>query len=177
MITQFKDYNIELIREEDTSNVYDRVYLGKSEFTLTTKIGLRTYQSNLLICSAMIGAEGVGTGIHNTSYVVEEGRITICCSDSIFCLSIPNLDLLWKTRVDEATCFEVFKIHDGYIVHGELEISRIDLNGNIVWQRSGADIFTTEKGVDDFEITDSHIRAIDWGGRTYTFDFDGILIE
>jgi len=46
-----------------------------------------------------------------------------------------------------------------------------------MWQKSGADIFTTEKGTDDFEITESFIKATDWGNRTYKFDFNGILIE
>jgi hypothetical protein len=67
--------------------------------------------------------------------------------------------LIWKTQADQATCFEIFKFKDSYVVHGEMEISRIDLNGNIMWQNSGADIFTTEKGINDFEITNSFIQA------------------
>ena len=46
-----------------------------------------------------------------------------------------------------------------------MEITKLDSNGNILWQNGGADIFTTEKGVDDFEITDSFIRATDWENR------------
>ena len=49
--------------------------------------------------------------------------------------------------------------------------------GKIIWQKSGADIFTTEKGIDDFEITESYIRATDWENRVYKFDFNGKEIE
>jgi hypothetical protein len=58
--------------------------------------------------------------------IIEDKRLLICCSDSIFCLSIPDLTLLWRTRADEATCFEILKYQDSYIVHGELEILRLD---------------------------------------------------
>lgn len=84
--------------------------------------------------------------------------------------------MLWKTKADQATCFEIFKHKDDYIVHGELEISRLDKNGNIVWQQGGRDIFTTLDGKDDFAITDEYILATDWANRKYKFDFDGKII-
>ena len=130
-----------------------------------------------MIKSAIIGSIGGGTGIHKSSQIIEEDRILVCCSDSIFCISIPDLDLKWKTKADQATCFELFKKDNNYIVHGEMEISKLDSSGKIIWQKSGADIFTTEKGIDDFEITESYIRATDWENRVYKFDFNGKEIE
>ena len=99
----------------------------------------------------------------------------LCCT--LFCLSIPTLELLWRCQGDEATCFEVFSYKDSYIVHGEVQISRIDRDGNIKWQRSGADIFTTPEGLDTFIINHDYILATDWEYRRYKFNFDGELLD
>ena len=58
-----------------------------------------------------------------------------------------------------------------------MEISKLDSDGRLIWQQSGADIFTTEKGTNDFEITESYIRATDWENQTYKFDFNGKVIK
>ena len=184
MIAKSGKHTIELIRvenysENSTDNLtsYEIIHFMESDYVFPTKIGLKTYENEKVISSAIIGSIGGGTGIHKNSQIIEKDRILVCCSDSVFCLSIPNLDLIWKTQADQASCFEIFKFNESYIIHGEMEISRLDLNGKIMWQKSGADIFTTEKGTDDFEITESFIRATDWENRTYKFNFNGILIE
>ena len=184
MRTAIGNYEIE-IQKDDTYSVnsadnqfdYKNIYFTPSDFILPTKIGLKIFENEELISSAIIGSIGGGTGIHDKSQIIEIDKLIICCSDSVFCLSIPDLNLLWKTQADLATCFEIYKLQDSFIVHGEMEITKLDLNGKILWQNGGADIFTTEKGVDDFEITDSFIRATDWENRTYKFSFDGKQIE
>lgn len=176
-------YKIELTVEEsynknssDNINDYSKIFFDESEFEFPTKIGLKLFENGDIIQSSIIGSIGGGTGIHRSSQIIEDDRILVCCSDSIFCLSIPELDLIWKTQADQATCFEIFKYRDSYVVHGELEISRLDYNGRIMWQQSGADIFTTPKGENDFKITEEYIKATDWDNRSYKFDFDGNLI-
>jgi len=86
------------------------------------------------------------------------------------------LSLLWRTKADRATCFEIYKYQDSYIIHGELEIARLDKNGKILWQQSGSIIFTTLDGKDNFIITDNYILATDWENRKYKIDFNGQLI-
>lgn len=184
MIFELGKYRIELEIDEtyarnsvDNVNEYNKVHFDKSEFEFPTKIGVKLFENGDLSNSAIIGSIGGGTGIHENSQIMEDDRILVCCSDSIFCLSIPELDLVWKTQADQATCFEIFKCKESYIVHGELEISRLDSDGQLMWQNSGADIFTTLDGTNDFEITEQYIRATDWENRTYKFDFDGNLKE
>ena len=76
-----------------------------------------------------------------------------------------------------ATAFEIRPIDDGYIVHGELEISRIDNFGNIVWQQGGADILVNPDGTDNFELTPERIQVTDWNDKTYIFDFNGVELN
>jgi len=180
MIFGIGEYKVELKVDEtftknsaDNVHDYSNVYFDESEFEFQTKIGLKLFENGDLSNSAIIGSIGGGTGIHENSQIIEEDRILICCSDSIFCLSVPELDLVWKTQADQAACFEIFKYKDSYIVHGELEISRLDSSGQIMWQQSGGDIFTTPEGENDFKITEEYIKATDWENRSYKFDFDG----
>ena len=155
---------------------YDFIYFDDSEYLFPTVFGMKIFQNDILMRSAIIGSIGGGTALHETSVIIENERLLICCSNTIFCLSIPDLNLLWHTQADQASCFEIYKYQDSYIIHGEFEISRIDKNGNIVWQQSGADIFTTLNGKDDFEITENYVVATDWGNRKYKYDFDGKII-
>jgi hypothetical protein len=154
-------YQVEIYRDEtftkgstDNLHKYDNEYFDESEYIFPTMFGIKVFKNNDLLTSAIIGSIGGGTGIHNTSTIYEDTKLLICCSDSIFCLSIPELKLLWRTKADQATCFQIYKYKDNYIVHGEFEISRLDKDGKIVWQKSGADIFTTLDGKQDFELTE-----------------------
>jgi hypothetical protein len=161
----------------DNVNKYDFIYLDDSLFRCSSVFGVRVIQSKKQIASVIIASNGGGTVLHNTSTLLEEDKVLVCCSDTIFCLSIPTLTLLWKTKADQATCFEIFNYKDKYIVHGELEISMLDKDGNIIWQQSGADIFTTIGGKNDFALENNYIVATDWQNNKYKFDYDGHIIK
>jgi hypothetical protein len=92
-------------------------------------------------------------------------------------LTIPDLNLEWKTVADVATCFGIYYLDKDYVVHGELEITRLDKDGKIIWQKGGRDIWLTLEGIDDFVVYDNYILATDWDYNRYKFDFDGNLLE
>lgn len=157
----------------DNLNHYDNVYLHESEYLPSTIFGIRVYENEKIKSSAVIGAEFGSTGIGENSIIFEPNRILICCSNKIVCLSIPNLELLWETKADQITCFEILKYKDNYIVHGELEISRLDNNGKIVWQKSGAEIFVTPNAENLLKLNKDYISVIDWDNKVYKFGYDG----
>jgi hypothetical protein len=164
------------LESNDNINHYDHVYTDKSEYRFNSILGINVYENNKIVRSAVIGANSGGTCLHETSIIIEADRILACCSDFIFCLSLPELSLLWKTKADDATCFEIYILQDSYIIHGELQISRLDYNGKILWQQSGADIFTTIHGENSFLITDKYILATDFENRKYKIDFNGQIL-
>jgi hypothetical protein len=180
MQTTAGQYKIAIYHDEafqytsiDNVQKYDYTYFENSKAKFPTMFGIKVYADDRLLKSAIIGSTGGGTTIHKTAAIFETNRFLICCSDSVFCLSIPDLKLLWQTQADWATCFEIFKYRDSYIVHGELVITRLDKDGNIVWQQGGADIFTTISGENKFQLTDDFIIATDFENRVYKSDYNG----
>lgn len=167
------DYNAD---SADNLINYDLKYLDFSGFKYSTIIGIKV-SDYAVIKSAVIGGSGGATGVFKNSALIDNDKIIICCSDTIYCLSIPDLTLRWKTQADDATCFQIFKYNDSYIVHGELAISRLDNAGKILWQQTDSDIFATLQGIDDFRIMDDFILAKVWGHKTVKIDFNGKRIK
>jgi outer membrane protein assembly factor BamB len=164
----------------DNSRSYNHVYTNKdhSDYLYLTKHGIIVYKNEELLNSALVISSGGATAIHETSFLIDNDTFLICCADSIFCLTLPELNLVWRTMADMATCFEIFKYQDTYIVHGELEISCIDKNGNIIWSFSGTDIFTTQTGKNTFRIIDNIIYATNWDNVIFQLNADtGQLIK
>lgn len=184
MTFEIGTYQVELLNESDCNlgsndnlNKYLKNYLTESNFKLPTKIRIKIFENGAELNSAIIGAEGGATGLHKTSQIIESNRILICCCDSVFCLDLPTLNLNWKTKVDIATAFEIFKIENGFIIHGELEITRIDNDEKVIWQNGGADIFVSQNGNDDFEVKENFVKATDWDNRIYKWNLNGVEIE
>lgn len=160
-------------REMFNPGLFDAAYTTAPQFR-GTQYTIAIFLANNLLKRVLIQSSGGSTAIHKTSFVIEPYRLVICCSDTVFCLSIPDLQLLWKTKADDATCFQVFKHQSDYIVHGEMAISMLSHDGELVWEQSGADIFVTmHSSAEDFVITDNYILVTDFENRKYKFDFNG----
>jgi len=180
MIFEKDNFQIEIVDELNynhdlTTNSfkYEEQFLVDSNFVLPSKFGVKLLKNGVNVGSALIGAEGGATGVHEFSQVIEHNRILICCSDSVFCLDLPSLNLNWVTKVDEITAFGIVKIKEGYIIHGELEITRINTDGVVVWQNGGADIFVLPDGDENFHLEDNYIKVLDWSGKIYKWDLEG----
>ncbi|WP_202898546.1 hypothetical protein [Flavobacterium saliperosum] len=175
MISIFSDSAYSLDSSDNLYN-YDKKYFDESDYIFPSIYGIRVVRDEEEF-SAIIGSAGGATAASNKSVIVENDKLFMCCGDSVYCLSLPDLNLNWKTKVDTITCFELFKIDNFFIVHGELEITRLSIEGEIEWQHSGRDIFVTQNGENDFEIKNGIIIAKDWDNNEYKFDFKGNVIN
>ena len=101
------------------------------------------------------------------SAVVLNRSCFVGVGDMLCSLSLPSLDLSWATKVDSATCFGVYYSpqHDCLLSHGELEVARVSLTGEIVWSAGGKDIFS-----EGFQIVGDYIEAIDFNHEVYRVD-------
>ncbi|MEQ9165199.1 MAG: hypothetical protein RLO12_03015 [Fulvivirga sp.] len=183
MKLSFKQLTVQFINEpnyninsSDNLNSYHLVHFAEESQNCTNCHGIKVTGIEEVF-SAIVLANGGTTGIHSNCAIIQEEEILICCGDHVFCLSLPTLELKWKVKVDMATAFQIQLIKGGYIVHGELEISRIDLSGNIIWQQSGTDIFVHPEGAHNFKLLNERVEVTDWNNRKYCFDLVGNLLN
>ncbi len=185
MLTEYHTEKYRIVMYEDATftenstdivHPYDVTYIRASDYRIPSIFGISIYHDGVLLKSVCIGSDGGATSIHQTSTIIDNDRLVVCCSDSVFCLSIPELSLEWRTQADDITCFQIFSYQDSYIIHGECCISRLSKDGEILWQQGGADIFVNIDGADGCVLTDNSIVATDFTNRKYTFDFSGKII-
>ncbi len=175
----FENYNIEIFNDPifspnstDNKIQYDSV-IGETDYKPSSKHGIVVRSDGGIVKSLVILSSGGATGIHENCFVQVDRNIYLCAGDSIYKIEIPELEISWSVKIDDATAFQIKKIHDDFIVHGELAISRLNQAGKIIWQNYGSDIFVSETGEMEFEIRDDLIYARSWDGREYCFNFDG----
>ncbi|TAF71995.1 MAG: hypothetical protein EAZ53_17180 [Bacteroidetes bacterium] len=181
---QYENLTIEVLDEPtykfgsaDNNFNYSKHYFsnGATEYP-TSKYGIKIYQNYKIIDNCIIIGSGGATSIHQNSSLIDKEQLLICCCDTVFCLTIPNLELKWKTQADRATCFQIFKQQDDYIIHGEIQIAKLDKNGVIKWEFSGTEIFVSIDNEEEFKIENDGILLTDFAKTKYKIDFDGKLI-
>ena len=153
---------------------YARHYFGtEAEEYPTSKHGVKIFRGDEETNNCILIGSGGATGVSSDSALLDNDRLLVCCCNTLFCLAIPSLDLIWQTQADWATCFQIFKHEEDYITHGEVQISRIGPDGNIIWKFEGADIFVSMDGRISFSIENDHIALTDFVGTEYNIDFNG----
>lgn len=165
------------VGSSDNNSIYLKHYFSNngSEYP-TSKHGVKIYREEEETNNCIVIGSGGATGVYPNSSTIDNDQLLICCCNTIFCLSIPELELKWATQPDQATCFSIYKFQDDYIVHGEIEISRLDKEGNIKWQFSGSDIFVSFDSDDAFKLNADHIALTDFYNMKYKLDFNGKTI-
>jgi len=110
---------------------------------------------------------GGATGVHIHSLVCTENNCFVAVGDSVYSIAIPSLELNWCVKVDFATCFGIYLLPENncLISWGEVDIKRLNLNGEISWSFSGADIFT-----ENLEILENCIEVTDFNNQIYKID-------
>lgn len=124
--------------------------------------------------SAILGATGGATGVHERSVLIHRDWCFVAIGPCVAALELPRLRLVWALPVDFATCFGLHLASDqsALITHGEVDITRVTFDGQILWTASGADIFSG-----GMVVSDGIIRVVDFEERHYAFDEQfGLLI-
>jgi hypothetical protein len=184
IVHHFQDYTIQVFNEcsynygsADNATRYRKHHLSADSLdTQSSLVGVRIFRNDSEIDNCIIVSAGGATTVHSTSTLVDNEKLVICCSDSVFCLKLPDLDLLWTVNADLATCFQVFKVKSNYIIHGELLVTSLDAAGQINWQFGGVDIFVSNDGQEEFKMDLDGIVLTDFAGTKYKIDFSGRLL-
>lgn len=117
---------------------------------------------------AVFGDSGGGSIIHSQSAIIIENKVFLAIGQHVVCFLILPFELLWVKIIDDSTCFGLHynKPTDTIISHGELAISEFALDGSILWQKYGADIFSGE-----LRLLKDYIEVYDFNNIRYKFRY------
>jgi hypothetical protein len=141
---------------------YDREVALSAHREQATGVEVRV--DGVPVSSAVLLCEAGCPGMTDGRALLREKTLFVCMRDHVAALALPSLEVLWMTDVDDACVFDIDEIPgaDALLVHGELDITRLGLDGRIHWQRGGADIFTG-----GCWIKGDAVVAVDWLGAEY----------
>lgn len=128
--------------------------------------GLVLREDGVVRQSCILLAGGGASGVHEHSIAIVDKTCFLAVGDTLCSLALPSLELRWHRQVDHATCFGVYFSASHYclIPHGELEIARVSLSGEVVWSSSGADIFS-----EGIKVFPDYVEAVDFNQNVYRF--------
>ncbi|MDG5491996.1 hypothetical protein [Psychroserpens sp. SPM9] len=186
MKVNYQNCTIEITNESDLdtaeiSQKFNKQYpadLGfELEFKPSSKHGIRITENGIETYSALLSETAGATGIYEHSFLIKNDQIYICCSNHIYALNLVDLSVNWRLQCDMATCFGIYEFGEDFIVHGEIQVSRITKNGEIKWRFTARDLFINPDGKTEFKIVENRIELIDWEGYKYELSAEGQLLK
>ena len=155
----------------------DNIQRYKHEIRLAPSEGATSVHGVLINNEPIVvfGASGGASGVHAHSAVILDSRLYLAIGNSVVCFVLANHRIAWTLKVDHATCFGIYydPEKDVLVSHGELEIARINEDGQVLWSSSGADIFS-----EGMSLEDEYISVVDFERREYHFNYEtGALIS
>ncbi|WP_420125014.1 hypothetical protein [Longimicrobium sp.] len=127
-------------------------------------LGMAVLRDGREIASAVLIVAAWCPDAQESSIIVRSDALYLPAGPHVVALHLPSLETRWVREVEGACIFGMMEIDDAdaLLVHGELEITRLGMDGEVQWQRGGFDIFTggcwTRDGV---------VYAVDWIGAEY----------
>lgn len=110
--------------------------------------------------------------------ILEDDVLTVLLNNHITQINVAALEIVGGYDLDVfGTTFAIYRMVDGYLIYGEIEIIKLDNSFNIVWKFSGKDIFVSVSGKNAFELTAESIRLYDFEDNFYELDFDGNMVN
>jgi len=110
--------------------------------------------------------------------ILDNDVLTVLQDEAITQINIMDGSINRHIKLDSLGCnFAIYKIKNGYIIYGEIEITMLDFNFVEKWTFSGKDIFVSVSGKLPFEIKENSICLHDFEDNYYEIDFDGNLIR
>ena len=117
---QHKDFTIEVFDDpsfsqtSDSPTSYDKIYQpGKNKnFVSVSQHAIIVYGPNAKITSAILRAIAGATSVTSDSVLFDGDNLITRCCNTVFCLTLPDLNLNWMVEAEWATFFSIHKYQD-----------------------------------------------------------------
>jgi hypothetical protein len=126
--------------------------------------GMEVRVDGRVVSTAVVLGEMGCPGISTGNALLRGDTLLVAMAATVVALALPSLEVRWMTHLDDACLFGLMEIDagDAVLVHGEMSIRRLGMDGRVRWERSGADIFTGGCWIEEGQVV-----AEDWNGATY----------
>ncbi|MDO4439476.1 MAG: hypothetical protein Q4B86_08585, partial [Eubacteriales bacterium] len=95
--------------------------------------------------------------------VLEDTILTILQNDAIIQLNVNDGTMINYKEFDCFGCnYGIYRVQNGYIIDGELEITMLDFEFHKKWSFSGKDIFVSISDKKAFELCENSIKLYDF---------------
>ena len=154
---------------DNTRGREEECYLGDDGYRPSSRHRIAVVHGETVLASRVLLAGGGRSGVHARSAVLRGSTCFVAVGPFVCALELPTLRQLWHTQVDPATCFGLYDAprYASLVSHGELEITRLDYSGRLLWSSGGRDIFSEE-----FALHEHHAAATDFEGTRYRFELE-----
>jgi outer membrane protein assembly factor BamB len=115
--------------------------------------------------------ESNGTIPFEKSDLIKNNLLIIGARGIVYCLSIPNLEKIWSAEVDLTRIWHMLDMGDDILIHGELALYKVDMNGKVKWK------FEIDDDLFWGNISIQKDKIILRGEKTYHLDSYGNLIK
>lgn len=139
------------------------------DFTKTLSIHIDLFSEDFSI--ALVGSYHT----YDSDCAVLEGQtLTILQDNRITEINIVDGSVLRHIQFECFGCnFGIYKVKQGYIIYGEMEITMLDFDFVKKWSFSGKDIFVSLTNKNPFQLREDSICLYDFQDNYYEIDYDG----
>ena len=138
-----------------------------------------------ILCISVTGTKNAEIALVGDYYtsdidcaILEDNILTVLQNDYISQIDLETVQIFAGYELDVlGTTFSIYRMSDGYLIYGEIEIIKLDNEFNVAWKFSGKDIFVSITDKNAFELTDRSIKVYDFEDNFYEIDFNGNLIR
>lgn len=139
---------------------------------------LKIFEYGIVFKNILINGIGKFTPVQEHSFLLDQNHLMICCGNKLFGLNFPELTLDWVIQPDPVACHQIYKISNGFIIHGEIWVSKVNILGELEWQLEFDDIIgDISDNPSCFEVYKDYIEIHDLSDNVYFINFEGRLLE
>lgn len=147
---------------------YDLDYLSK---TFSIHVNLSNVEYRIALTGSYLADDA-------QCAVLEGDILSVLQGEAITRIHIRNRTLLQYLEFDIfGGGFSLFKVDQGYLIHGESQIIMLDFDFQKKWDYSGRDIFVTQTNEPAFKMCSDAIHLQDFEGNKYVINYEGETIS
>lgn len=109
---------------------------------------------------------------------VNGNQLGVIQFDLMTLISLPEGKIHRRQSIDcPGGCLGLYTLGDGWLIHAEDAIIRLDRDLQPLWTRCGADIFVSVTGKEPFAVANDRILLHDFSDNYYELDLQGNLLQ